>query len=406
MLCSRFNRRSIMLMFHEMFHESPRVFSAAGHSPLYWAQQQIEHMANRVLALFRSRPARSQRQTVPDEELIAAVQEGDAGAWAEFLERYSDLIYTKAWEYSRTEKTARDPEAREDEASELYLFLCEYLRRSLKSFRGHCQPRTWIMAIAKNRNRVIKAYLMRKDPQRADVRLPIILDNPSREMLDPLPGYMHQIFTQLSTRARSQVFKQLVWGMKPAHIAQDLDLPQEICFAIEDLLRQHSPRVFERIQQNRLARMPTVAIDASGEEGEENGVVQLVDPGPLPDEDMEIRENKRIAQEGFAEGVASLSPSERRTLILLYNEGLTPKQIIRLATDEGLSLGKVKDEQQVYYLRRKAVGKILDCILQSGEIPKERLAPDVDRKELSRLLEELLQEQGIPVGAHDKDGAN
>ena len=354
-------------------------------------------MANRILEFFRSRPARSQRRNVPDEELIAAIQDGDADAWAEFLERHSDLIYTKAWEYSHTEKTARDPQTREDEASELYLFLCDYLRRSLKSFRGHCQPRTWVMAIAKNRNRIIKAYLMHKDPQRADVRLPMILDAPSREMLDPLPEYMRAIFTRLSPRTRAQVFKQLIWGMKPAHIAQDLDLPQEICFAIEDLLRQHSPRVFERIQQNRLARVPTVAIDASGEGDEENGVVQLVDPGPLPDEEMEMRENRQIAQEGFDAGIASLSPLERRTLIMLYNEGLKPRQIVRLAADGDLSLREIGDEQQVYYLRRKAVGKILDCILQSDSIPEEHLAPDVDRKELSRLLEELLQEQGIPV---------
>ena len=353
-------------------------------------------MANRVLHFFRSTPLPRKHDAVSDEELVAAIQQGDGNAWAQFLERYTDLIYTKAWDYSQTEKTARDPEAREDETSELYLFLCEYLRRSLKSFRGHCQPRTWVVAIIKNRGRVLKTYLMHKDPQRADARLPVILNEPSREMLDGLSEREHKIFSELSREMRAQVFKQLVWGMTPAYIAQGLNISEGLCLDLEDLLRRHSPRTFERIWQNRLAQASEMRIDAL-EEDEDRPTLELIDPGPAPDEAMEMREYRRAIQSALHEGLASLSTTERRVLILLYNKNIKPGQIVRLAAEPDLHLEGIENEQQVYYLRRKAMEKLLDHLLESGEIPVAGPQSAADKKELTKLLEELLQEQGVLV---------
>ena len=59
-----------------------------------------------------------------------------------------------------------------DEVGDLYLFMAGYLKKSLFSFKGHCQPDTWVYGITGNRGRIMKAYLLHKDPERAEVRVP------------------------------------------------------------------------------------------------------------------------------------------------------------------------------------------------------------------------------------------
>ena len=131
-------------------------------------------MAVRLARLLRY-PVKRQAPVIPDEDLVARIQQGDQEAWALFLERYTGLIYTRAWEYSQTAKAWLGAEDQQDEAADLYLFMASAVQRSLKSFRGICKPGTWVFSVLNNRRQILKGYLLHKDPGRAEVRLPQVL---------------------------------------------------------------------------------------------------------------------------------------------------------------------------------------------------------------------------------------
>ena len=156
-------------------------------------------------------PGTSDGSEATDEELVRRVQQGDRQAWCAFLARHTNLIYRKAREYSRTGSTRISPQDREDETGDLYLFMAETLRRSLQSFRLSCRTSTWLNSVLGNRRQIIKAYLMQKDPSRADVRLPKVMA--SRSDVD------------------KEIFRRLVWGLDPADIARDVGVDHVIRFA-------------------------------------------------------------------------------------------------------------------------------------------------------------------------------
>ena len=301
-----------------------------------------------------------------DEGLVKRIQRGDQEAWALFLERCSDLIYGRAWEYSQTAHTwATDPE---DEVAELYLFMAETVKRSLKSFGGRCKPRTWVLSVISDRRHILKAYLLHKDPVRAEVRLPKVLAG------CPL--------------IKKEIFRRLVWGLEPARIAQDLAVPESQCAEVEALLAEHSPRVYERIQANRQTRRPRVSLEE----------VQIAHSSPDPAEQLEKQELERAVQQALSAAFQSLPALERRVLILLYDQDCSPVEIAALAAaDANLGLGEITQANQVYYLKDKALTKLVEELTGSLEKLEDRSpAPAPGRRALLRLLEELLWQQGLP----------
>ena len=334
-------------------------------------------MSDTFLRLLRLSPKLRTEDPETDEQLISRIRDGDQSAWAAFLERYTDLIYRKAWEFSRAGHTHQAPEDLEDEMADLYLFMAAYLKQSLRSFRGECKPGTWVMSILQNRRRVLKAYLLRKAPGRADVRLPRVMT--SRPEMD------------------REIFRRLVWGLDTAYIAQSLNIPEALCWEIEDLLAAHSPRVYGRIQANRTAREPVVSIDALVErdEGQKTLLVQVADPGSDPEQNLEEQESEALIQNALLEGAKALSVQERRILILLYNEGVMASEIVRLAASDK-NMGLPTNLNRVYYLKDRALGKILDrtiAYLPGGQ----QILSATRKRDLFRKLEEVLQERGIPV---------
>ena len=321
--------------------------------------------------------ARHRGDPVADEELVGRIQQGDQQAWALFLERYSDLVYGRAREYSRTAPVWSGAQEQEDEVADLYLFMAESVRRSLTSFQGICKPGTWVLSIISNRKQILKAYLLQKDPGRADVRLPRVLKS--------------------SSEIDQEIFRRLVWGLDPGGIAWDLNLPEHQCMAVEELLRQRSPRVYERIQANRQAQMPRVSLDGGTEEEGNGPPLQVADSELSPEEQVEQQDLHRVVQEGLRVAIQSLSAIERRVLIMLFNQGLTAAEIVELATEEK-SLGKVENVNQCYYLKDRALNQIAAQILPrvkafAGRAP----APEARRRDLLKQIEELLREQGIPL---------
>lgn len=332
-------------------------------------------MARRLSRLLRF-PIRGRPAAATDEELVARIQRGDQQAWSDFLERYTDLLYGKAREYSHATQTWLRAEIREDEVAELYLFMAEILRRSFKSFRGTCKPKTWVFSVISNRPQVIKAYLLRKNPGRADVRIPRVLQ--SREPAD------------------QEIYKRLVWGLEPAHIAQELDVPEDRCFEVESLLAAHSPRVHARIQANRQAQKPSLRLDIVQDDGLR---LQLPHPGPDPAAEVEQQNLREDVQEALTAAVEELTETERRVLILLYNSGFSASQVVDLGgADAALGLDEVKNVNRVYYLKDRALDKLIDRLAaQFREMTDATSQPMGERRQRLKQLEAFLQEQGVPL---------
>jgi hypothetical protein len=305
-----------------------------------------------------------------DEQLITGINQKEPDAWPVFLNRYTDLIYRKAYDYSRTDRRQTEEDF-EDEVASLYLFMAEYLKNSLKSFQGKCKARTWVTAIVGNRSRVLKAYLLHKAPERADVRIP-------RPLLDR-PAVDHEIF------------RRLIWGFDTAYIAQDLDISENQCREVEDFIADHSRRVYERIQANRARRAPHLSLGTSDDEDE--NPLDLADPDATPEESLQNLEMSQVIEKAVIESVRALSIDERRILILLYSQSLKPADILRL-TESGVNLGLPPslNLNRIYYLKDRGLKTICAMI-------RERfgLHPEEPESELVESLEGYLTDSGFPA---------
>lgn len=313
-----------------------------------------------------------------DEELVKRIQRGDPHAWPEFLERCTDVIYRKAQQYSRTSSALTTPSDSEDEIAELYLFMAESVLRSLRSFRGGCKPSTWVMSVIGNRKHVLKAFLLKKDPGRAEIRLPAVMASRSE--------------------IEKEVFRKLVWGLEVGGIAQELDLPEVQCREVENLLARNSPRVYARIQANRCARAAKFSLDEWTEEDRGRPRLQVAHPGPGPDEQAAFEWQRAPLVEGLAAALDELSSLERRVLALLYDEGMSAIQVVELAaSDPDLGLGEVDNVNRCYYVKDRALEKILARITE--QLKRAGYLPPLvgDRRELCKALEDLLREQGVPM---------
>ena len=320
-----------------------------------------------------------QHLSPPDRDLVNKIQKGDQDAWEAFLQRHTDVIYAKALEYSRAAQAWLGAADWEDEVGSLYLFMALSVQRSLKSFRGGCSPSTWVLTVIKNRRQVLKAYLLHKDPARAEVRPPRVL--PSRKI-------------------DREIFRRLVWGLSPAWIAHELNVHEDQCREVEDLLADRSPRVYERIVANRHARQPKVSIDATEDTASDDVMpnLQIVSRDADPEQLMAQRELANAVEAALADALESMPLAEQRVLILIYEHELTVAQIVDLAAkDENLGLGEAPNVNRVYYLKDKALRSILDRVVVQLEDLHERAAiPASDHRRMLNVVEDLLREWGIP----------
>ncbi len=316
-----------------------------------------------------------------EEEEVRRIQQGDERAWADFLARHSDLIFTKASQYCRLSKVLAGGLDWRDERDELYLFMAQALRRSLNSFRMTCQPRTWVFAVLGNRKQVVKAYLLHKAPARADVRLPKIMES--------------------RTALEKQIFRRLIWGIDPAHIALELQTEEDQCAEVEALLRQHSPRVYERMLGNRVALEPTLSVDDVDERG--GGLLKFTADAPNPEELFESKAVKQIVQQSLADALDKLTTPERRVLVLLYSQGMSAADIVALAaSDPTLLEGEIGNVNQCYYIKDRALEKIagvMTCELVRAF--DEELVTSQSRR-VYQCIEALLKERGFPASRLDR----
>ena len=316
--------------------------------------------------------------TNSDEQLVRRIQQGDEDAWASFLERYSDLILSTSRDYCRLASARTGTGDIRDERDEMYLFLAQMVRRSLRSFRLTCHPRTWIISVIGNRKRVLKAYLMHKAPSRSDVRLPKVMEGRSE--------------------IEREIFKRLIWGIEPVHISLDLHVEEFQCLEVEALLAESSPRVYERILSNRRAAEPTVSIDDLDAATGGRPKVQIADTGPGPAEDLDTRVLQEAVGEALSTALERLSAVERRVLILLCNHGMSASDIVEVAaSDVRLALSEIDNVNRCYYIKDRALEKVADAVIEKLEQLTGERRLDSEPRQLLKRIEELLQERGFPL---------
>ena len=241
--------------------------------------------------------------------------------------------------------------------------MAQSVRRSLLNFAGRCKASTWIISVIGNRKHVLKAFLLHQQPDIAELRPPKIIQQ--------RPEIDHEIF------------RRLVGGLEPVNIAQDLNLPPGRCYQIEDLLAEHSPRVWNRIRANRQRLSPHLNFDDHAD---------LPRSGPDPANLLDQQFERRQLESALQRGLASLASGERRLLLLLYNHRLKISEIVeRARTDPYLGLEPALDTNRAYYLKNRALGKILSALV-------EEMGPDAapaKNRNLLQSLEDLLLEWGI-----------
>jgi len=268
-----------------------------------------------------------------------------------------------------------------DEVSDLYLFIVQHVQKSLDSFQGKCKVKTWINRIVYDRKQIMKSYLLHKHPDRADTRLPKILQDRSD--------------------VEKEIFKRLVWGVMPDRISWELGLSEaeseEHCEEILRLLKEHSRRVYERIMANRMAVLPNVSLDQLAEEEEGEGPrYEPVDPGPSPEGALVEQEIREIVWGAVKEVWDTLSKDEKRLLILIYDKEMKPSEVAKSA--DRLRLSGMTTAQQIYYRKDKVLRKMVEGV-EKRWTSLEREDADLKRFKIGRealdVLEEVLRERGV-----------
>ena len=313
-----------------------------------------------------------------DEELVPRIMHGDSKAWAELLERYTDLIYTKASEYCQTGAWMPTDDLA-DEVSDLYLFMVQYVQKSLYSFKGKCKVKTWINNIVYNRKQIIKSYLLSKYPDRADTRLPKVMQDRSD--------------------VEKEMFKRLVWGLMPDRISWELGLDEtkcrELCEEILQLLKENSRRVYERIMANRMAILPDVSLDQLVEQDEKPSY-EPASMGPNPEETLVEKEMQETVWDAMKEVWDTLSKDEKRLLVLIYDKEMKPSDIAKSALP--LLLPEITKAHQVYYRKDAVLKKLLKGIekrWRSLEPKNAEFKASRTLREALDALEEVLRERGM-----------
>lgn len=314
-----------------------------------------------------------------DRELARRAADGDESAWETLLARHSDLLRRHAIRLARATE-GRSREDRLDEESDLYLFLAERARVSLNSFAGRCKMQTWIGAVVGNRAHMLKSWLRRKDPARAEVRIPVVLRE--RPVVD------------------HEIFRRLVWGLDPRRTALELGVPEGRCRDVEALIDRHSPRIAVRIRANRMSRGAPLRL-VSGDD-EDPHAIELAEPRRNPYQQLVHGEQEAVVDAELDAGLQELGRAERRLLYLLYDQGMTVSDVVRLAASDGAGMAGLEDANHCYYLKDRALQSLTDRIVQRLRDAGYRTAP-VGRRQLLRCVEDVLRSRGVPMTTPNDD---
>lgn len=266
--------------------------------------------------------------------LVKRVVAGDEDAWQEFVERFSNLIFSLVWRYASGDN---------DLCSDLYLYVIDglhqtndkgenffRLRRYLASigkFKGKGRFSTWLGRVTQN---LVSDYFREQEGRKTLPRAIGRLDTMSQE-----------------------IFKLLYWDCLPEREAYSVvksgrgDLKLEKFDEIVEIINRSLKKcnrwsIFSEV----IRRSPALPIHPGTGDRESQGMsVQLEDPDPSsrPNEAFEkmTQQDHALAMSDCLRETIDKLPDEKRAMLVLrFKHGLTAGQIAHLL--------KRDDDRKVY----------------------------------------------------------
>ncbi|NNE07587.1 MAG: hypothetical protein HKN20_03385 [Gemmatimonadetes bacterium] len=263
---------------------------------------------------------------IPDAALIRLLRESPEEAWDQFLDEYTNLIFSVAAKFRRDE----------DGRVDLYLHICEKLhengmRRLLKfdpdRTAGSCKLSTWLVTVSRN----LCIDFIRGKQGRKRLNEPI-KKLPEREQL---------------------VFKYCYWeGMSFAEAYETLRTRHgmETSFGevhdavrtINGVLTSHN---LWNLAHDLMRMVPALSLDAPVSPDGEGRPLELPADAPGPDEEAAARE----VEIAFRETLASLEPQSKLILKSYYMMQLSVKEIAETVQ---------KPEHTIYRELKRVTGEI------------------------------------------------
>jgi RNA polymerase sigma factor (sigma-70 family) len=267
-------------------------------------------------------------------KLVEAVVAGDEAAWQEFVERFSNLIFSLLWRYANGDQ---------DQCADLYLYVIEGLHQtsdsgetfyrlrrylaSVEEYQGKGRLTTWLGRVTQN---LVSDHFREQEGRRTLPRAIQRLDLPSQ-----------------------RIFKLLYWDCLPEREAWAIlesesggfereRFDRAVVIINRSLKTCNRWSIFSEVIR-RTPALPIHPIAADGEEGTK--AVQLADPDPesQPHESTVSKLEQGQARAMGAlliQKIGELSTEERLLLICRFKHGMTAGQIAGL-------LGR-EDEKRIY----------------------------------------------------------
>jgi RNA polymerase sigma factor (sigma-70 family) len=285
-------------------------------------------------------------------KLVARVIRGDPEAWTEFVERFSNLLFSLLWRYANGD---------EDLCANLYLFVIEglhqtneagesffRLRRYLQSvdqYDGKGRLTTWLGRVTQN---LVSDYFREREGRKTVPR--------SIQRLD---------------LTRQQIFKLLYWDC-----LAEREAFQVIKNKVAKLTRDEFDRIVVQINQrlktcNRwsiysevIRKTPALPLHPYG--ADQTGAATQVqvaddDPASSPALTAMSQQEKEAAEEMgrvLRRAIAELPSQSRLLLVCRFKHGMTAGEIARLL--------KRRDEKKIYTELERLKDRLKQALEQAG----------------------------------------
>ncbi|RLB54639.1 MAG: hypothetical protein DRI34_11780 [Deltaproteobacteria bacterium] len=273
-------------------------------------------------------PAAMPRQVPAEDDpsqrrLVSRLAAGDEDAWREFLERYSNLIFSLLWRYARHDR---------DLCTDLYTYVLQALRQtgadgrscqrfhrylqSLERLGGRGRFTTWLGRVTQN---LVSDYFRARDGRRTEPREIERMEPEGRELFRLL------YWEGLSER---EAFHTLA--------SRHAQLSEERFYSLLLEINSRLSRCNRwALYSEVLRRSPAVPLHPLPP-GSERPAVQVAESRPDADPDHTVtgeqqRRRARQAMQALLLMLQQLEARDRLLLIGRYRRGLTARQLGRLA---------------------------------------------------------------------------
>lgn len=285
-------------------------------------------------------------------KLVASVIRGDQKAWTEFVERFSNLLFSLLWRYANGD---------EDLCANLYLYVIEglhqsneagesffRLRRYLESvdhYNGKGRLTTWLGRVAQN---LVSDYFREQEGRKTLPRSIQRLDLTCQQIFKLLywdclaEREAYQVIKNQATKLTRDEFDQIVL---------EINLSLKTC--------NRWSIYSEVIRKTPALPLHPYGADPSGAAPQ----VQVADESAAasPSRSAVSRQEKQAAEEMgrvLRRAISQLPDEDRLLLVCRFKHGMTAGEISRLL--------KRKDEKRIYAELERLKEKLKQALLEAG----------------------------------------